>query len=311
MRRCIHLLIVGGLLCASARGAPLYECLATDKAPKLDGRLDDACWKKAQAGELPWRWTSSTDRSDLKTEFRMLYDKKGIYLGVWLFDEQVKHLRAVHTRRDDPDTWHDDCIELYLDPELRYQNVIKLTTNSLGTRVDQRLADYGWGSEDGWQVKTSAGNDAWFVEMRIPYKDFPRPRPGDAWAMNLGRFAWSTGAFRGASWAPGAFSDPRSHHLLGQLVFGSLKEAVGILCDRAGGLLGEFEKEARVLKDTGGYRPLKSKLRAFRQQLEALAENPSRERAVLADQHRRLRRLLSELSKWQWELKLACLIEAN
>jgi hypothetical protein len=220
----------------------------------------------------------------------------------------VDNLRARHTQRDDSSTWEDDCIELYLDPDLDYKQIMKLTTNSIGTELDQKVGNVAWGSEDGWRVQTSVGDDAWYIEMHIRYEDFPKVNRGDAWALNLARFAWSTGKFRGACWARGAFSRPSSWNRLGYLVFGKLETAIHSLRKRADTVLGELTDAVGQLEHTKGYDALQKKLQAYKARLHEISEA---DQDNLKPVHDKLRRLVMDLEEWQWDVKLAALIEAN
>ena len=62
--------------------------LPEGRAPKIDGRLDDDVWALAPAqGRFIQREPRFGWASTERTEFRILYDAKTLYFGIWAFDD--------------------------------------------------------------------------------------------------------------------------------------------------------------------------------------------------------------------------------
>lgn len=90
-----------------------------DKAPSLDGTLDEEIWKKAAVRTLdrenhfnPLRkstasWTGS---GDLSATMRFLWDERNLYLGVEVTDDIAGELKQ------DSAIWSQDGIQLLIDP---------------------------------------------------------------------------------------------------------------------------------------------------------------------------------------------------
>ncbi|OIP07571.1 MAG: hypothetical protein COZ06_24945 [Armatimonadetes bacterium CG_4_10_14_3_um_filter_66_18] len=197
-----------------------YECLRCAKAPVVDGKLDDPCWQSLPAMDQFYQyWTPVAKPPPLKTAARLCFDDRGLYMGLTLYEDRLDQIKAKITSRDAPDLWQDDCVEIMLDPTNGGTGYYKFTTNSLATRYDEKttnmVMDSGWNVE-GWQVKTSRGNDAWYIELSLPWSDLDRkPREGDIWSFDLVRYGYCSGAFKGVTWAlGGSYANPsRFGHL--------------------------------------------------------------------------------------------------
>ena len=69
--------------------------------PKIDGRLDDPIWDRAQPSEGFIQ--NDPDRGEPMTEhtvIRILYDDENMYLGFQFYDSEPEKVIATETRRD-------------------------------------------------------------------------------------------------------------------------------------------------------------------------------------------------------------------
>ncbi len=230
----VALLIVGlwlgAIAVATAAVEPaevaVYECWRCQTPPVIDGRLDDACYAALPVMDQFYKyWSPVPLPPPLKTAARLCYDERGLYMGVTMFEEQLDQVRAEVTGRDNPETWHDDCVEIMVDPHNTGASYFKFTTNLNAVRHDQKASnlvlDDGW-SVEGWKVATSRGDGAWCIEFFLPWSDVDaQPREGDLWSFDLVRYGWATGAFKGVSWSlGGAGAAPAK---FGYLHFGPLQ----------------------------------------------------------------------------------------
>jgi len=178
----------------------LYFCPRAAVMPKVDGVLDDECWKAApiitdfgsiHIGQGPAR----------KQAFmRMVYDDDAVYLAVQAIEPDIKKLKVITGR--DSSVFSGDCIEIYLRPDLSKLTRYQLVTNAAGERWDAWITgqarsdkpDLYWGAEAKWHAAGQVGKEEWTVEVRLPHADFGLPhKPGDAFGINLVRLTWSTG----------------------------------------------------------------------------------------------------------------------
>jgi len=175
---------------------PLEECLATtsttasvvypdvrisaarvDRAPTLDGKLDEAAWQ--QATEITQFLDNAGYAPEVKQRLRLVYDRQGLYVGVWSERKRGQQLLAEHTTRDDPDLWRDECVEIFLDPNLDRNNYFQFIANIVGNQSDYKFANsqtrkvvyteaLQWDGQ--WRVKTFQAEDYWSAEMLIPWE---------------------------------------------------------------------------------------------------------------------------------------------
>jgi len=163
-----------------------------DEAPRLDGKLEDAVWAKA----TPITNFIDDDRGflpELDQSLRLLYDLKGLYVGLWCEKRSGEELRAEHTVRDDPQLWADESIEIFLDPKLDRNTYFQLITNVRGVQADARFEDtqlkkpdwtgaYAWDGQ--WEARTAETDQYWTAEMFIPW-GIVGVEPGKKYRMGL------------------------------------------------------------------------------------------------------------------------------
>jgi hypothetical protein len=225
----LALLYSSGAFAAGARMLAFYEVLRADSPPALDGDLSDACWKNAGISTTYYEYLKPTPGPGvLHSELRMLYDDKGIYLGIVNYDDNLDKIVAERKRRDDPEIWRDDCAEIYFDSHGAGVGYHKFVTNALATRGDMRridaaISENNW-SANGWRVQTGKTKDAWVIEAFFPWSDLgDEAKAGDLWMFCHVRYAFSSGGFQGVTWAPGGYYNAPEN--FGFLLFGGGKPA--------------------------------------------------------------------------------------
>ena len=215
-------------------GVRNYQAVRSATPPAIDGALRDQVWQRPRGASRSWTSRGATRPApQWATRFKLAWDKEHLYVALAL-DEP--HLWATITQRDAV-IYHDNDIELFIDPDgdgLRY---FELEVNALNTVWDLFLLkpyrDGGVG-DNSWDIsglRSAVGlegtlNDpsdrdgGWTLELAIPWQAFSDggrtrvpPKPGERWRVNFSRVAvgprrgrWSlcqtTGA-EGAA-APGA-----------------------------------------------------------------------------------------------------------
>ena len=174
-----------------------------------DDRLSDNCWEQAPAANTYYEyWKSNPALSPLKTEFRMLYDARGIYIKITNFDDHLDKIRASIVRRDDPSLWTDDSATLYFDPQANGVGFTSFTVNSTGVVSDFKQQDAAvklndWSGTD-WRAVTHKDKNSWIIEAFFPWTDLgKKASAGDVWMFDHVRYAFTSGKFVGATWAAG------------------------------------------------------------------------------------------------------------
>ncbi len=165
--------------------------VATREAVRIDGRLSEETWASAPivTGLLqrdPEEGKPATER----TEIRVAYDDKALYIGARLFDSEPKRLVRQRSRRDV--TSASDHLRVYLDPHHDHKTGVMLTVSAAGSLADAWLSndferDTSW---DGvWDAAVTVDDLGWTVEMRVPFSQLRFP-PGaiQTWGLNVSRF---------------------------------------------------------------------------------------------------------------------------
>ncbi|MFA6567060.1 MAG: sugar-binding protein [Victivallales bacterium] len=230
MRIVLCVVMIGVLLgFVPVRGAEMniiafYDVKPCKTPPAIDGTLDDPAWETAgRAMDYYEYFKVSPGPGALRTEFRMLYDDKGIYLGIINYDSNMDKISAKHVTRDNQDLWQDDCAEIYFDPTGTGIGFLKFVVNSLGVQADMKRVDAAislanWNGI-GWRVAVGKRQGAWVIEAFFPWGDLEKKAaPGDIWRFCHARYAYTSGAFQGMTWSPGgSYTSPDK---FGYLYFG-------------------------------------------------------------------------------------------
>lgn len=204
---------------------PTYICPRAIGHIRVDGKLDDASWRRTKpTTRFVFPWPDQPGEKQ-KTTAQLVWDDEALYVAYTCRDTDVT---AVHTNRDDP-TYEDDCVEIFLNPapektvfyygfEMNCRAVMydyfmcwplcilnhfdcrgcKIATNIRGTLNDSTDTDVGW-----------------TLELKIPFANFAAlhkgpPKDGERWRMQLNR--WDGKDRRALSeWTPSGKPEPDPH----------------------------------------------------------------------------------------------------
>ena len=142
-----------------------------DKAPVIDGKLDDAVWQNAAVLKDFYQIDPGDNTPPSKpTEVLLGYDAKTLYIAFRCFDEQDK-VRATVAKRDS--IFNDDYVGFFLDTFNDKRKAFEAFFNPLGIQADGVLTE-GRGEDfsvdwvmDSKGVVSAAG---YTVEVAIPFK---------------------------------------------------------------------------------------------------------------------------------------------
>ncbi len=183
-----------------------YTVTRTTAPIKLDGRLDEADWKRAS--EFSLVETNTAGPVPLKSTVRMLWDDTYLYVGFFCEDPDAW---ATLTEEDDP-LWTEEVVELFIDPDGNGYNYYELEINPINQKVDLFIINAGrrldgrytaWIDWDFKNLKSAVyvegdGKNAgtkdtyWSVEVAVPFEDLWEmpvvpPKDGDMWRFNAYR----------------------------------------------------------------------------------------------------------------------------
>ena len=231
MFRCLLFAPFGLSACASTGGARLvaeprvgpvlqhYVAPLARSAVAIDGRLDDAAWRRA-----PW----TGDFTDIegairptprhRTRVKMTWDQQYWYVAAQLVEPDL----WATIRERDAVIFRDNDFEIFVDPGGRAQRYFEIEMNQLATVWDLFLLKAyrdGGRAESSWNIsglRIAVALDGtlnnprdrdrgWTVELAIPWPAFADsgrnivpPRAGDRWRVNFSRVEWQVDNDRGA-----------------------------------------------------------------------------------------------------------------
>ena len=150
--------------------APAYRPSRAQRAPQIDGRDDDLVWTTLPAA-TEFRQFDPTEDGEptLRTEARIAYDSKNLYVVVRAFDPRPDSILAVLQRRDGL-ALSDEIIlgvDSYHDKRTGY--FFRLT--AAGAMADGYIFNDGeedWGWNAVWQGAARVDSLGWVAEYRIP-----------------------------------------------------------------------------------------------------------------------------------------------
>jgi len=170
------------------------EAVFVETPPRIDGKLDDAVWKRARPTSDFIQVEPVEDApAEGQTIISVLYDEKNLYFGIRCLDPKPQKIRAVDTERDSH-LWDDDSIEVFLDTYHDRRSAFCFVTNPLAAQLDQKISREGevvdrqWDCE--WEVEASFDEEGWCAEMAIPFQELAfDPKQADVWGINFWRNA--------------------------------------------------------------------------------------------------------------------------
>jgi hypothetical protein len=174
------------------------EAIQVDRAPKLDGTLDDPLWQTAKPiTEFHQREPAEGDAPTEKTEVRILYTRHSVYFGIHCYDSEPSRIIATELRRDVSQDL-DDHFEILIDSNHNRRGAYLFEVNPLGTQNDGLIVeeqgdsnggdfDRGW---DGvWTSEARTTADGWTVTVEIPFTTLNFTHSSEVvWGLNFKRF---------------------------------------------------------------------------------------------------------------------------
>ncbi|MDK1031265.1 MAG: HEAT repeat domain-containing protein, partial [Planctomycetia bacterium] len=154
-------------------------CPRVKEAITLDGRLSEKSWKVAGKIVLQLGVRAATTQNarpgmiNDKTEVLFLYDDKNLYIGV-ICHESTPDMIKIIEGGNSWQTWLQDSVELYIDPQRDKTTYYHLMFSAGNGRMSEKgdykkklsspLTDIKWR----WKTRIDAGAKAWYAEVAIP-----------------------------------------------------------------------------------------------------------------------------------------------
>ncbi len=185
-------------------GQKIVQAVRTESPITVDGRLDEAVWKKDPASGFIQNDPNEGQPATEATDVWVAYDDKALYVAAFCRDSDPKKIIGRLGRRDsqmDSD-WFMFAVDPYYDKRTGYMFCI----NPSGSIMDLTLSndvndDSSW---DGlWEGKAAVNGEGWMVEMRIPFNQMRFPKQDEyVWGVNFRRIVLRKNETATYAWVP-------------------------------------------------------------------------------------------------------------
>lgn len=173
-----------------------YTAFSCGKAPVIDGKLDDQCWRGAFTLNMFYLNDGKRSLSPQKNEVAISYDEKYIYVAGRCEEGKMELLSNLSPGRDKPN-WEDDRLEVFFDAKGNGRGPSHyISINSFGITSESHIDIGEWDPEI--IVGVGRENRAWTLEFAVPISSFGRMQArGQQWGINIGRH--HRGSFKASS----------------------------------------------------------------------------------------------------------------
>ena len=171
---------------------PVLRAEARTGDVRLDGKLDEADWGRAEAAtDFVQRYPAPGAPATMRTEVRVLFDREALWIGARMYDPHPDSIAAPLARRD-PDGISSDWFDVVIDSYHDRRTAFRFGVNPAGTKLDvyhfnDNDDDASWDAT--WDAATRVDSLGWTAELRIPLSQL-RFRGGageQVWGLNFYR----------------------------------------------------------------------------------------------------------------------------
>ncbi len=186
----------------SEESQPTYVCRMVTGSIKIDGQLDEAAWKHAQAVTVSYPFRPKDATNLPTTTARLLWDRNSLYLA---WEAEDTDIWSYSDKKDDK-LWRGDIVEFYAKPSTKDGVFYEIDIAPNGALCDgrypsrasggfarfkkwnskARIATYIDGTDDNWHDR----DKGYTVEAAIPLSAFGEsvlPKAGTEWMFGLFR----------------------------------------------------------------------------------------------------------------------------
>ncbi|MBT8492915.1 MAG: carbohydrate binding family 9 domain-containing protein [Deltaproteobacteria bacterium] len=167
---CTSLPGTAGAALVGEGGEKSMKATRTDRAPEIDGLLDDQVWTRASPDRrFTQQFPIDGARPTVATEVRVLFDDDRLYIGLDARDPDPRRIIGRLVRRDrDIDS---DWMEVVLDSRHDHDTGFIFRINAAGVLSDYQLHDdtrrnLSWDSV--WVGRAARHSGGWSAELSIP-----------------------------------------------------------------------------------------------------------------------------------------------
>lgn len=163
----------------------------TDSSPVLDGKMDDACWKQAEAATT-FRLLSGAALTR-ETEVRFAYDGDNLYVFWTAYESDMNNVLTGTQEKQRDQIDRTESAELMFLPTHTDKEYFMFAASPLGARYDLSWKTWTEFNPE-WQCVAGRFESGWTLEEKIPFGEFAEvgcvgatPQVGDDWGLCIYR----------------------------------------------------------------------------------------------------------------------------
>ncbi len=169
-----------------------YVTMPLDRATEItiDGLLNDSAWEVVEwAGDFTEFEPGNGTPPSQRTEFKIAYDQKHLYLGVRCFDSIPSKIEKRLARRDN---FSGDWIEINIDSYNDKRTAFSFNVSAAGVKGDEFISQNGdnWDASWNpiWYTATNIDEIGWTAEMKIPFSQLKFGKQNEQiWGLQINR----------------------------------------------------------------------------------------------------------------------------
>lgn len=147
-----------------------YQATYITASPVIDGIVDEEVWKTGEwIDDFTQYEPYNGQKPSQRTEFKIIFDDNNLYVAIKCFDANPDSIVKRLTRRDQVDG---DMAAIIFDSYHDLRTGFLFGTSAAGVKFDQMFTNDGENEDSNWDpnwwVKTSANNEGWIAEMKVP-----------------------------------------------------------------------------------------------------------------------------------------------
>ena len=194
-----------------------YTERLTAPKPVIDGELNDECWQGGNWATDFHQWIPDEGaQPSQRTEFKILYDDKNIYVAFRAFDTEPDKIQRYAGLRDD---FAGDICGVNFDSYHDHRTGFEFDLTAYGQKIDLVLTnpenwDTSWNPV--WYGKVGMEDSAWTGEMEIPLSQLRYSSDSvQVWGMHFWR--WINRLGEESDWEQQSRTGPGVLYLFGEL----------------------------------------------------------------------------------------------
>ncbi|WP_309642720.1 DUF5916 domain-containing protein [Flavobacterium sp.] len=147
------------------------KALSEHESPTMDGLINEKCWDIVDwSSEFIEHEPDENTTPTEQTKFKIIYDKKYLYIAYRCYDKDPAGIVKRMSRRDG---FEGDWVEINIDSYHDKRSGFSFTASVSGVKGDEFISNNG-NNWDGswnpiWYLKTNIDEEGWTAELKIPF----------------------------------------------------------------------------------------------------------------------------------------------